>query len=245
MASGFFEIRPVSRGRGGNAVAMAAYLARTDYVDSRTGTRWDFRRTPGLAYREFVLPPHIERLGPDWLKHGESLWNAAERAETRANARVARAYTLALPAELASPRRTALARDFARFLVERHGVAVDLTLHAPTSYGEARNHHAHLLATTREVTALGLGAKAAVERERKPVGPTPEPVWTENAALRQAFVAHTRAHLREAGFGREADAFGTRGAAPSGAFARLREEFEARRSHSLTHSREHDWGLER
>jgi hypothetical protein len=38
-------------------------------------------------------------------------------------------------------------------------VAVDVAIHAPHDYGDDRNHHAHVMTTTRVVDADGLGAK--------------------------------------------------------------------------------------
>ena len=66
--------------------------------------------------------------------------------------RVAREFQVNLPAELPPLARLALARAFARELAERYKVAVDLAVHAPRPEGDPRNFHAHLLATTREVT---------------------------------------------------------------------------------------------
>jgi hypothetical protein len=40
---------------------------------------------------------------------------------------------------------------------------VDFALHRPHRKGDARNFHAHVYATTREVTATGLGPKATIE----------------------------------------------------------------------------------
>jgi len=45
----------------------------------------------------------------------------------------------------------------------RYGVAVDVALHAPHPRGDERNFHAHLLSTTRTVTATGLGGKSSIE----------------------------------------------------------------------------------
>lgn len=121
------------------------------------------------------------------------LWNAAEAAETRKNARVAREVILALPHELDLAARKILARDMAAYLVERYRVAVDVALHSP--YGkdghDPRNHHAHLLFTTREVTKDGLGKKTRI-LDDKEHGPQEieavRAVWEAlaNAALEQA-----------------------------------------------------------
>ncbi|MGR3749143.1 MobA/MobL family protein, partial [Paracoccus sp. (in: a-proteobacteria)] len=58
--------------------------------------------------------------------------------------------------------RTAIARDFAQALVDRYGVAADVAIHAPHREGDQRNHHAHVLTTTRALGAEGLGAKTRI-----------------------------------------------------------------------------------
>ncbi|MCB5946064.1 MobA/MobL family protein, partial [Acidocella sp. KAb 2-4] len=88
-----------------------------------------------------------------------ALWNAAEAAEKRKDAKVAREYEVALPAELSAKGRADLARAFASEIVERYGVAADVAIHAPGKDGDSRNHHAHILTTTRTVGADGLGVK--------------------------------------------------------------------------------------
>src|SRR3546814_7363396 len=88
---------------------------------------------------------------PAWAADRERLWNAAELAETRKNATVAREYEIALPVEMSADERRELALGLARDISERHGVAVDVSIHAPGREGDPRNHHAHLLTTTRRI----------------------------------------------------------------------------------------------
>src|SRR3546814_11234739 len=95
---------------------------------------------------------------PEWAADRERLWNAAELAETRKNATVAREYEIALPVELSADERRELALGLAREISERHGVAVDVSIHAPGREGDQRNHHAHLLTTPRRLGPEGLGA---------------------------------------------------------------------------------------
>src|SRR3546814_18514579 len=63
---------------------------------------------------------------PEWAADRERLWNAAELAETRKNATVAREYEIALPVELSADERRELALGLAREISERHGGAVDV-----------------------------------------------------------------------------------------------------------------------
>ncbi len=122
-----------------------------------------------------------------------TLWNAAESAEARKNSRIAREVILALPHELSEDARISLTRDMALFLVEKYGVAVDAAVHSPQEAkgDDPRNHHAHLLFTTREVQQDGLGKKTRI-LDDKEQGPQQieliRSVWEvlANAALQQA-----------------------------------------------------------
>jgi hypothetical protein len=163
MSIMFLKIRSVSRGQGGSAVAKAAYIARDRLRDAATDRVHDYRSTPGLEHAEILRPATAPAGGPGWAGDRQTLWNKAEAAEHQRNSRVAREYTVALPHELAPRARVELAREFAQRLADRYGTAVDLAVHGPTARGDPRNHHAHILATTRELTADGLGRKAVSE----------------------------------------------------------------------------------
>ncbi len=67
--------------------------------------------------------------------------------------------------ELAPDQRVTLARTFSREIADRYNVAVDLAIHAPRPEGDQRNFHAHLLATTREVTPEGMGPSTGLDYE--------------------------------------------------------------------------------
>lgn len=173
MAIMFLNVRSVSRGHGGSAVAKAAYIARERLADARTGTVRDYRRVAGLEHAEILLPATSGVNGAEWARDRATLWNRAEASEPRSNARVAREYTVALPHELSREARHALAKQFAQHIADRYGTAVDLAVHGPTARGDSRNFHAHILATTRELTTDGFGRKATIEldtRRRKALG---------------------------------------------------------------------------
>lgn len=89
------------------------------------------------------------------------------KAENRKDARVAREFEVALPHELSSEQRISLTREFAQELANRHGAAVDFAVHQPHSPSDVRNHHAHIMMTTRQVTGEGLSEKTYIERENK------------------------------------------------------------------------------
>src|SRR5690606_5667727 len=116
-----------SRSKGDSAVAAAAYRSGARLKDERTGTIHRYEKRKGVK-SAFIVAPH----GSDekFLTRA-FLWNAAEQAETRKNARVAREVILALPHELSDKARAELARDMALYLMERYRVAVDVAVHSP------------------------------------------------------------------------------------------------------------------
>lgn len=197
-----FKMKTFSRSagsRGSKATSAAAYRAGERIRDERTDTVYDHRRRQDVLHKEIILPAELAARGstPQWGLSRSALWNAAERAETRRNSRVAREFTLALPHELTPAARRQLAQRFAHQLSDRYGTAIDLVIHAPRN--DPRNFHAHLLSTTREVTARGLGRKAALElsgteRHRRGLAR-----WSqEKTWLRERWAEYTNEALREA-----------------------------------------------
>ncbi|WP_425287753.1 Ti-type conjugative transfer relaxase TraA [Pseudorhizobium banfieldiae] len=158
------SMKPVPRSSGRSAVAAAAYRSGDRLTNERDGRTHDFLRKQGIAHAEIVLP---EGVSEDWALDRSKLWNAAEAAESRKDARVAREFEIALPHELDAEQRLELARDFAGELANRYGAAVDVAIHEPHGETDIRNHHAHLLMTTRTVGAGGLGEKTHIERKNE------------------------------------------------------------------------------
>jgi ATP-dependent exoDNAse (exonuclease V) alpha subunit len=156
-------------------------------------------RRRDVLHAEIFLPGQFDAGSPAWARNRERLWNTAEHAEKRHNARVAREFQVTLPSELSADQRVALARTFSREIAERYKVAVDLAVHEPRPEGDARNFHAHLLTTTREVTPAGLGAKAGLdlsgrERRRRELPDHRQ----EYVNVRERWAALTNDALREA-----------------------------------------------
>ena len=169
------SVKTVSRSTGRSAVAAAAYRAGERLTNEADGAAHDYGRRRGVTGRTLLVPDGAGGLttlaGVGWRAERERLWNAAEAAERRVNSTVAREYELALPAELDAAGREALAVGFARAVATRFGVAADVAVHAPSREGNQRNHHAHILTTTRAVGADGaLGAKTR-ELDDKKTGP--------------------------------------------------------------------------
>ncbi len=202
MAVYFLYLKTFGRSSGSSAVGAAAYRAGERLRDERTGRIHDHAARPGVLHTEIVLPGEFAGAAMAWARDRESLWNAAEAAESRSNARVAREYLVALPAELASAQRLALARGFSQELADRYRFAVDLSMHAPRDYADSdpRNFHAHLLATTREVAGAGFAAKTALERSdtaRRALGLGP--AVNELVHVRERWAVATNEALHAAG----------------------------------------------
>lgn len=147
-------------------MAAAAYRTGERLHDEQTQQTHDYTRRSGVETRFIVAPAHA----PAWAKDTGKLWNAAEQAEKRINSQTAREIELALPASVGAATREGIAREFAEHLVERYGVAVNVALHQPSRQGDDRNHHAHILMTTRRMGAEGLTEKTRELDDRKTGG---------------------------------------------------------------------------
>jgi len=158
------SMKPISRSSGRSAVAAIAYRSAEKLTNDRDGITHDYTQKKGVEHSEIVLP---EGMDADWARDRSALWNAAEAAEVRKDARVAREFEIALPHELTAEQRLGAARAFAQDLANRYGGAVDFAIHAPNGDTDIRNYHAHVMMTTRQVTADGLGDKTYIERENK------------------------------------------------------------------------------
>ena len=164
MAIYHLSMKPVSRASGRSAVASMAYRAGEKLTNERDGITHDYTAKQGVEHAEIVLP---EGVSADWARDRSDLWNAAEFAEKRKDARVAREFEIALPHELSAEERLEVTREFAQELANRYGAAVDFAIHAPHDASDVRNHHAHVMMTTRQVGESGLGDKTYLERENK------------------------------------------------------------------------------
>jgi Ti-type conjugative transfer relaxase TraA len=176
MAIYHLSMKPVCRTQGRSAVAAAAYRAGEQLTNERDGVTHVYTGRRGIDHTEIVLPRGMAgesasapTASPsmNWGRHRAALWNAAEFAEKRSDARTAREFVLALPHELDDAQRLELTRGFAQGLADRYGAAVDVAIHQPHEGKDLRNRHAHLLMTTRQVTPEGLGEKTELEWDNK------------------------------------------------------------------------------
>ncbi|WP_279601356.1 MobA/MobL family protein [Methylobacterium sp. J-072] len=160
------HVQRIRRRDGASATAAAAYRSCGVIRDERTGIVHDYRRKGGLEGTGLAVP----KGAPEWAGDRGQLWNAAEMRERngprgpnamafRQDAIVAREFMFGFPAELSQVGRSRVAEAVARHLVDRYGLAADFAIHQPGKEGDHRNHHCHMLTTTRQLTADGLGRK--------------------------------------------------------------------------------------
>jgi Ti-type conjugative transfer relaxase TraA len=190
-------MKPISRSSGRSAVAAAAYRSASCLMNERDGIVHDFTRKDGVEHCEIVLP---EGSDAQWAYDRSRLWNAAEACEKRKDARVAREFEVALPHELDGTQRVALVKSFAQDLADRYGTAVDFALHMPQGHSDIRNHHAHIMMTTRSVKADGFGDKTNLERENAWLMSHSLPTsQMQLRTIREAWEHHANQHLAMAG----------------------------------------------
>lgn len=184
MASYHLSVKTIKRSAGRTATAAGAYRAGERIECQREGRVHDYTRKQGIE-ETFIVAPET---APAWAQDRSKLWNEAEASETRRNSVTAREWELALPSEISAEDRSQITRQFAEELVSRYGVAVDVAIHAPHREGDQRNHHAHVLTSTRKLEAEGFTAKTRVLDSAKTGGVEIEQmrgVWAElqNRAL--------------------------------------------------------------
>lgn len=153
MAIYHCSIKNISRGKGKTAIAAAAYRAGAILTDSETGIKHNYTRKSEVVHSEIILPEHA----PAEYANREILWNSVQKVETQDRARLTREWEVALPNELGIDQAKALIHDFAKSLVAE-GMCVDVSIHWKDG-----NHHAHIMGTTRAITADGKWAP----KERK------------------------------------------------------------------------------
>ena len=180
MAIYHCSTKTVNRSSGRTAVASSAYRAGEKLEDERTGLTHDFTRKDGVAHSEILSNLDIE------IDRNE-LWNLAEKTENRKDARTAREWVIALPDELDADQRKDLAKDFARSLVDRYDVIADLAIHAPSKGGNDKNHHAHIMLTTR---------KAELDSDNKLTLTTKTDIELSNAKRKSLEIGTTQEEIK-------------------------------------------------
>ncbi|MDQ0418721.1 hypothetical protein J2Z48_002925 [Croceifilum oryzae] len=150
MAIYHLSMQIVSRGKGQNAVAMAAYRSGEKLLDEDSGEVKNYQRlTPPEA---FILAP---KHAPIWAYDREQLWNEVERVEKRVDSQLAREMNIALPRELTNEEQRILVEEFVTDTFVSQGMIADVAIHRD----DLNNPHFHVMLTMRDVSESGFGLK--------------------------------------------------------------------------------------
>jgi MobA/MobL family len=187
-----FSVEAVGRGKGASVMHKAAYRSGDCLYDERSG-EWtnDYRGRAHSVIDSFVM---ARDEAPAWMQHAarearQRAWNEAERAEPRANGRLATELVVGLPHELTDAQRKELLSAFVRRLVEKHGVFADVAIH--TAHDE-RNIHAHVLLSHRELGPEGFGEIANRRTITKKVKGQEKQIGIAGLAATPADIKHLR-----------------------------------------------------
>lgn len=151
-----FSAQVIGRSSGRSSTAAAAYRSGEKVIDERTGEIHDYTRKTGVVHTEIVVPDNA----PDWAQNRSELWNQVEAIEKRKDAQLCREINVALPHELSREQQVELMRDYCKAHFADKGMVVDFAIHKPHGIGvDARNMHAHIMVTTREIGPEGFGKK--------------------------------------------------------------------------------------
>jgi MobA/MobL family protein len=162
VANYHLSVHPnVSRGRGQSLVRTAAYNARAQLKDERTGRVWDYRRYGGVLFEGIYAAQ-----APDWARDLAQLVNEIERTEKRCDAQLAMNIDIALPHEQTLEQNRRLVQDFVREQFMRAGYVAHVVIHAPDPAGDQRNVHAHVLVTLRKIGPSGFARTKAEQQDR-------------------------------------------------------------------------------
>lgn len=196
------ETKHISRSKKHNVVAAAAYRAGQKLTDTNKfnpdAKTHDYSKKHGVLASEIILPTSL--IDQDFKIDRQSLWSSVEQSETttrsvngsrlKQKSRLAREWLLSLPSELSDDENKELTREFTTKLVNDLGVIADYSIHKPTPFDikprkfvgddekripiapDERNVHAHIMFTTRKVSAdrnglLVFGDKADSDRSEK------------------------------------------------------------------------------
>ena len=153
MAIYHFSVKTISRSNGRSAVACAAYRSGEKLVCDFYGKEQDYTKKTGVEFTEIYAPENTNTE----LTNRQKLWNEVEKSERRKDALLAREFEIAFPRELNAEQRKNMLNELCQNLVKKYGVIVDAAIHAPhtDSGSDERNHHAHIMFTTRSINEHG------------------------------------------------------------------------------------------
>ena len=143
-----YSISVVSRGSGQSVMAAASYcLGQKLYSDHDGEWKYPHSSPQRVRYTEVMLPPNA----PAEYADRQTLWNAVDEAEKRADAQTARRFVITLPKELTYEQNLSLIRAYCQEQFVSKGMICDLYYHDEHD----GNPHVHLLLTMRAMDEQG------------------------------------------------------------------------------------------
>ncbi len=171
MALFSMRVQIITRGKGRSVIAAAAYRSGERLRDERQGMVHDFRFRIDVEHTEILLPDDA----PEWIKgvDRETLWNRVDAAENRKDSQTCRELRLMIPREVPPEARHRLVLNFVRENFVARGMLADVSFHNDVSPTDGREQpHAHVMLSTRPLTATGFGPKSRHDRVPDPTGRT-------------------------------------------------------------------------
>lgn len=136
------------RSDGHSAVEGASYILREDFVDLRTGIKYDFRNAHQYEYVIETGTVLCQGAPKEW-ENPEVLWNAAEAYSDAKNAQTARRVELSFPNQLSDKTVIELTKRMAQYYADQ-GMCVTWAIHNNVDKSHP-NKHAHFNLTKQPV----------------------------------------------------------------------------------------------
>lgn len=169
-----FSVTQIKRSAGSSAIASAAYRAGERLHSDRYDEVNDYTKKGGVIMTEIILAPQA----PAEYADRETLWNAVESAEKRADAQLAYSFDFALQNEFTLEENMALARQFITENFVARGMTVDYAIHDPDrDPGGIPNPHVHVMAPIRPINPDGTWGNKQMKVEL--TDEHGEPIWDE------------------------------------------------------------------
>lgn len=140
MAIFYMRTSIIKASQGKSAVASAAYQSAQTLFDERLGQSFAYTHKEEVLHAEVMLPADAPRKYED----RETLWNAVETKENKANSRYARQFVIATPREWTAEETIERAREFIQAALIDKGMAADWAFHMKDG-----NPHLHIMTTVR------------------------------------------------------------------------------------------------
>lgn len=141
-----------------SVVAAASYRSGEPLHDQKQGRIFDYSGREDVVHTAILAPEHLQHI--KWIFDRESLWNAVETKEKRADAQLARSIIIAMPRELNLEQNIALLHAHVKEQFVSLGMVADLAIHNKIASDGLDNPHAHILLTVREINTDGTWARA-------------------------------------------------------------------------------------